>query len=244
MNNFIKTLDNSYTLFSKKYNQYYHNIKEGAIQESLNKHVIPAISFFKSKKELNILDICFGLGYNSLSTIYYIQKNNLNIKLNIYSPELDEKLIRNLKNFIYPEDFNNYKNIINSISNNLSYKSENLNIFISNSNARDYIKTFKENFFDIVYQDAFSSDVNKELWTQEYFKDIYKISKKECILTTYSIATNVRLSLYQSNFFIYEYIPVKRKSSLCFKNEQSLIGKYIDMELKKTRNQEAKALKD
>jgi len=240
----VTTQDGSNTLYSKQYNQHYHNIDDGAVNESLHKHVIPCISFHKNEKSLNILDICFGIGYNSLSTIYYVKKNNLDIKLNIYSPELDESLINSLKDFNYPKEFDFLKEIINELSTNYFYEDKNLKIEIVIGDARKYIKKFNKDFFNIVYQDAFSSDVNKELWTKEYFDDIFKISNKNVIMSTYSIATPVRLSIYKAGFEIYQYIPVKRKLSLCFKEKQDFIGKYIDMELKQQRNKEAKPIYD
>ena len=240
----VTTNDGSHTLFSLKYNQHFHNTEDGGFSEALHKHIIPAFSHSCNKKELNILDICFGLGYNSFATIFYILENKLDIKLNIYSPELDFDLIKSLKDFTFPKEFNEFKNIINELSNNQKYEDEKIKIEIFIGDAREYIKTFQENFFDIVYQDAFSSEVNFELWTKEYFIDIYKICKKNSIITTYAISTNIRLSMYEAGFFIYETRPTKRKITLAFKQEQLIIGKYIDMELKKIRNKEAKALFD
>ena len=240
----VTTSDGSHTLFSKKYNQHFHNTEDGGLSEALNKHTIPAFTYFQDKKELNILDICFGLGYNTFATIYYILKNNLDIKINIYSPEFDLDLIKSLKDFTFPKEFNEFKNIINELSNNQKYEDEKIKIEVFIGDAREYLKTFPKDFFDIVYQDAFSSEVNKELWTKEYFEDIYKISKENSILTTYAISTNIRLSMYEAGFFIYETRPTKRKITLAFKQEQLIIGKYIDMELKKIRNKEAKALFD
>ncbi len=98
---------------------------------------------------------------------------------------------------------------------------------------------------DIVYQDAFSSEVNTELWSVEYFKDIYNCTSEDCVLTTYSIATNVRLSLYEAGFEIYEINPTgKRKQTLAFKSKVDIDGKYIDMELKKQRNKKAISIHD
>ncbi|MFW2582201.1 hypothetical protein ACN5OZ_11490, partial [Aliarcobacter butzleri] len=68
----VTTLDGSNTLFSTKYNQHFHNTEDGAINEALSKHIIPTFFYHQNKKELNILDICFGIGYNTFSTIYYI----------------------------------------------------------------------------------------------------------------------------------------------------------------------------
>lgn len=243
MNKEIQTIDGSNTLFSTKYNQHFHDLKTGAIKESLNKHVIPALTLKKDLKKLKILDICFGIGYNTFSTIYYILENNLNINLEIYSPELDEDLIKSLDKFTFPKEFEKIKHIINSIAKNFSYEDEKIKIEVFIGDARKYIKTLND--IDIVYQDAFSSEVNKELWSVEYFQDIFKLCKDDAIMTTYSISSNVRLSMYEAGFFIYEINPSgNRKQTIALKSKTNLEAKYIDMELKKSRNKEAKAFYD
>ena len=253
MSNLILTNDGTYTLYSKEYNQNYHSAKEGALNESLSKHVIPALTYHKDKKELNILDICFGLGYNTFATLYYIKQNNIDIKLNIYSPEFDKKLLLSLRDFNYPKEFREFKNIIDILSTEFKYNDNNINIEIFNGDAREYIKELKNSSkktksFDIVYQDAFSSDVNKLLWTQEYFKQIKSILNHDAIITTYSIATPIRLSIYNNNFKIYEYKPnnSNRITIALIKKEihKDINYKYIDMELKQQRNKIAKPLKD
>ncbi len=242
----ILTNDGSYTLYSKQFNQHYHSVKEGAINEALEKHIIPAISYHQNRSELNILDICFGLGYNTLATLYYIKINNLNIKLNIYSPEFDTKLLNSLKDFIYPKEFKYLDEIIKILSNKFYYEDENLKIEIFNGDARKYIKTL--NNIDIVYQDAFSSEVNYLLWTKEYFADIKKCLAKDAIITTYSIATPIRLSIWENDLTIYEYKPQNSNRITIALNKKDIYNnenyKYIDMILKQQRNKEAKALSD
>ncbi len=244
INSIVATKDGSNTLFSKLYNQHYHNPDDGAINEALSKHIIPAFAFHKDKKELNILDICFGIGYNTFSTIYYCLQNSLNIKLNIFSPELDGNLVKSLENFAFPKEFDSIKHIINSIAQTSKYEDEKIKIEVFIGNARDYIRSFEKNSFDIIYQDAFSSDVNFELWTKEYFDDIYRLCKDSCIISSYAVATPIRLSMNEAKFFIYEHRPVKRKITLAFKNKQNILGKFVDMELKKQRNKAAVALHD
>lgn len=95
--------DGTYTAYSKEYDEHYHSTKDGALQESLLKHILPAFKIKKNQNEINILDICYGLGFNTLATLYYYKKNNLTSKLNIYSPELDAILVASLKNFTYPK---------------------------------------------------------------------------------------------------------------------------------------------
>jgi len=240
----VSTKDGSNTLFSNKYNQHYHNLDDGAINEALTKHIIPTFFYHQNKKELTILDICFGIGYNTFSTIYYCLSNNLDIKLNFYSPELDGDLIKSLKDFPFPKEFENIKHIINSISQTCKYEDEKIKIEVFIGDARDYIKSLEKNSFDIVFQDAFSSEVNFELWTKEYFDDIFKLCKEDSIMSSYAVATPIRLSMYEANFFIYQHIPTKRKITIATKNKQNIIGKYVDMELKKQKNEKAVALYD
>ncbi|NVJ54461.1 MAG: hypothetical protein HWD90_12275 [Campylobacteraceae bacterium] len=239
----VKTNDNSNTLYSSKYNQHFHDIKTGAIQESLTKHVIPAFDFHKEKKHLRILDICFGLGYNTFSTINYVLENTLDKKLEIFSPELDNELVESLKEFEFPKEFEKISHIIKELLETKKYKDENIQIELFIGDAREYIKTLEN--LDIVYQDAFSSEVNTELWTVEYFQDIFKASNNEAIVTTYSISSSIRLSLYEAGFEIYEVNPTgKMKQTIALKNKKNIEAKYIDMPLKLTRNKELKALYD
>ena len=244
----IPTSDGTHTLYSKQFDQHYHSVKEGALNESLSKHVIPALTYHKNKKELTILDICFGIGYNSLATLYYVQQENLNIKVNIYSPEFDLDLLHSIKNFTFPKEFQSLTPIIQEVSQNLYYEDEKCKIEIYNGDAREYLNIlYNQNIlFDIVYQDAFSSEVNRLLWTQEYFAQIKNILNDDAIITTYSIATPIRLSIYNNELSIYEYKPdnSNRITIALNKKEREINYKYIDMELKKQRNKTATALQD
>lgn len=206
--------------------------------------MIPSLQYHQNKKELKILDICFGLGYNTLATLYYLHKNNLNIKLHIYSPEFDTELLKSLQTFQYPDELQRFKKIIDILSNEFFYQDDNLTIEIFNGDARKYIKTLKN--IDIVYQDAFSTEVNHSLWTVEYFADIKKALSVDAILTTYSIATPVRLSLYKNDFVIYLHKPETTNKITIALNKKEIDQnyQYIDMELKQQRNTVSKPLYD
>ncbi len=244
INSIVKTKDGSNTLFSQKYNQHYHNPDDGAINETLSKHIIPTFQYHKAKDELIILDICFGIGYNTFTTLYYVKKANLNKKITIYSPELDANLISSLETFNFPKEFEDIKHIIKEVAMNKKYEDENIKIEVNIGDAREYIKTLEQQSFDIIYQDAFSSDVNTELWTKEYFDDIFKLCNKDCVMSTYSVATPIRLSMNEAGFFIYEYRPEKRKITLATKEKKDILGKFINMDLKRERNKQAKAIYD
>ena len=197
----IKTKDNTFTLKNLEYNECYHS-SEGALKETFYKHVSVALELMNDidDEEIRILDICFGLGYNTFVTILNRPKNK---KLKIFSPELDLELIKSLKNFEYPKEFEKIRHVINSISENLYYKDDFVEIEVANMNAREYIKKLENIHF--VYQDAFSPKVNPELWSIEYFRDIKKILNKKGVITTYSVATPIRCALYKLGFKLYTH---------------------------------------
>ena len=212
------------------------------MHESLEKHVLPALLLHKEKKELKILDICFGLGYNVLATLYYIKKNNLSTKIHIISPEFDKSLITSLSSFNYPKEFDGLKQIITKLSQNFYYQDEQFKIEIILGDARESIPRIKEKF-NIVYQDAFSPKQNPLLWTKEYFSEIRRVSCHDVILTTYSTAIATRMGLYENGFKIFvHYGNGVRYSTLA--SLSMIDSKYIDMELKKSRNPKADSLKD
>lgn len=235
--------DGTKTLFSKEFNEPYHSTKDGALHESLNKHVYPAFKIKQDQEKLTILDICFGLGYNTLATLYHIKQNNLSTKVHIISPEFDEELIRSLKTFEYPSEFKSLKPIIHALSETLSYQDEQFHIEILLGDARKVVPGIYQKI-DIVYQDAFSPAHNPLLWTKEFFADIASICKADAILTTYSIAAAIRLGLYENGFFIF----VHRAEMMRYSTVSSLKliddFEYIDMELKKERNPTAISLRD
>ncbi|MBD3795554.1 MAG: hypothetical protein IE878_01615 [Epsilonproteobacteria bacterium] len=238
----VITNDGSCTLYSFEFEEHYHSTTEGALMESLYKHVIPAFSLTKNKQELHILDICFGLGYNTLATLYYVLKNNLALNIHIYSPEFDKKLVQNLKNFNYPDEFKEMKEIINSISEHFYYEDKRFTITVMIGDARIEIPKLTQKI-DIVYQDAFSFQKNPLLWTKEYFSSLRDICASDAILTTYSSATNVRMGLWESGWSI--YLPNKqnvRIGTIASLGELEL--EKVDMELKISRNKKAKSLKD
>ena len=239
----VLTEDGTSTLFSEEFGESYHSTYDGALHETLEKHVKPAFLFQVGKKKITILDICFGLGYNTFATLYYIEQQKLSTKVHIISPEFDTSLIASLSTFKYPKEFEPFRDIIIELSKNYYYEDEQFKIEILLDDARESIPKIEEKF-DIIYQDAFSPHKNPLLWTTEYFKDIRAVSKKDTVLTTYSTAIAIRMGLYENGFKIFVIFGegVRYSTVASFLMLPNI--KYIDMELKKSRNTEAKSLYD
>jgi len=236
--------DGSYTAYSKEYGEHYHSTRDGALQESLLKHVKPAFELKNKQNEINILDICYGLGFNTLATLYYCKKHNIKSKINIYSPELDSSLIKSLENFTYPDEFDGFKDIILQLSKNGVYHDKYWHIELFLGDAREYIKTLPFKTFDIVYQDAFSPSTNPILWTKEYFVNIKNLLKNDGVLTTYSISLATRLALYENNFNIYINSGEGFRDATIASLSNLKEYKKVDMQHKIFCNPDAKSLRD
>ncbi|MCJ7765604.1 MAG: MnmC family methyltransferase [Thiovulaceae bacterium] len=239
----VKSEDGSFTAYSSEFEEHYHSTRDGALQESLCKHVIPAFEHHKQKDELCILDICFGLGFNTLATLYYVKQQGLNKKLRIFSPEFDAELIASLKSFTYPEIFVPFLPIIEALSTKNIYEDDQLYIELYVGDAREYLRNCSERF-DIVYQDAFSPSVNPILWTKEYFHDIARLINDDGILTTYSMALKTRLALHENGFNIYlNKGKGYRDATVASKSELTGYEK-VDMAHKIACNREVRPLTD
>ncbi len=182
----VKTKDNSFTFFNEEFNETYHSVS-GAIEESFEKFVKPCKEF----KNPKILDICFGVGYNSCAALDFFE----NCK--ITAIEKDKEILSKIKEL--NPNFKNYDKI----------KKLEINLIIGD--ARIVVKDLKEKF-DIVFLDPFSPKKCPELWTLEFIKDIYNIMNKNGILTTYSCARSVRDNLVKAGFFVKDGPCIGRKS--------------------------------
>jgi len=200
--NWVQSEDGSYTAYSSEYDEHYHSTKDGALNESLKKHIEPAFALHQDKDHLRIIDICFGLGFNTLLSLYYRDTYYPDTTLEIYSPELDGELVASLVDFPYPDIFEPYRNIITDIATLGGYEDERTQITVDITDARVAIRELEEEW-DICYQDAFSPSVNPALWTREYFADISRLMGDKGIVTTYSTALATRLALVENGFWVY-----------------------------------------
>lgn len=69
------THDGSVGLYSPQFNDIYHSAT-GALTEAYEKFIYPSdIESLMSKESIKVLDICYGIGYNSKSFLNYILEN-------------------------------------------------------------------------------------------------------------------------------------------------------------------------
>mgnify|MGYP002649753844 FL=1 len=130
------TNDGSVGLFSPDADDIYHSTY-GALTEAYEKFILPSNlkNFLKKNNEIKILDICFGIGYNSKSLINYVLDFLYNEPIYTDKNKYTDKIDTNNKKFkIYIHAIDNDKN--------LAYLSP---FFISNK------KNIKNNFFISIF---------------------------------------------------------------------------------------------
>ncbi len=192
------TKDGSHTLYSSRFNQHYHN-PNGAVSES--KHIFfeknGLKDALKSNVEINILEIGFGTGLNFLILLdEYLKTASARINYHTVeafpvSPRTIESL--NYKQFLHqPELAAKLSPLFNSIKKGMNYFEplNEISVTVFHGCFEDYNPGKLK--FAFIFHDAFSPDVNPELWTSEVFKRLYKSGNSDAILTTYCAASVAR----------------------------------------------------
>ncbi|MDD3014675.1 MAG: MnmC family methyltransferase, partial [Candidatus Gastranaerophilales bacterium] len=90
----VQTEDGTLSLFNTKINDIYHS-KIGAYTEALNKFTLPSgiVEYARNNDSISILDICYGLGYNSRVAVNEIWKVNPKCRINVTGIEIDPYVI-------------------------------------------------------------------------------------------------------------------------------------------------------
>jgi len=204
----IITKDSSITFYNEEYGEAYHSVT-GAVEEAYKKFAEPALGAVKGKSEVKILDVCFGLGYNSAAIIDRILEHNLRAEITIVGLEKDKKILEKIKD-LQPRIMS-YHIIQDTIENKYSYDREGAKVDIKIGDALKTIKKIKTKF-DVIFLDPFSPKKNPELWTEQFFKELRKLIKPDGILTTYSCAGQVRRNLKAAGFEVKDGPCVGRRS--------------------------------
>lgn len=205
----IITKDSSVTFHNEKFDETYHCLA-GAVSEAKIKFVEPCkIKELSKKGSISILDICFGLGYNTAAAIDEALRINPDCKIRIIGLENDEKCFDLIKEL--NPGFKSYKLLQKIDKFNLLIIDKNIQIKIILDDAKESIKKLDKTF-DAVFLDPFSPPKNPKLWSLDFFNNIKNVMKPNSILATYSCATHVRDKLKQLGFIVEDGPVFGRKS--------------------------------
>ena len=203
----ILTKDGSISLRSLFFQENFHSL-EGALKETEIKFINPSdLKRFKDKS-LNVLDICFGLGYNSASLFSnLIGQNSF---LNWYALEIDKKPLKySLENELFQNLWDTkVLKILKSLSQDGEYKDPFFECHILWGDARERIKNIPANIkFDLIYLDGFSPQKCPQIWTVEFLAKVTQRLNNNGYLITYSSSAAIRKTLREFGLNIFNLKP-------------------------------------
>lgn len=198
----VKTDDGTLTIRSDSDSELMHSTI-GAIKEAFEKFVYPSALAAIDKPK--ILDLCSGLGYNSLAAL--IQNQNCSIDMLEICPEII--FLSKYLNNSYSE-----KERINDAVDCFFNKRPFNRLQILCGDARTILSRTVQPIYDIVFHDGFSPANEPVLYTVDFLTILYKCMKQKAILLSYSSSIPFRSALIEAGFFIGEGPSVGRKRGI------------------------------
>ena len=209
------TADGSFTFFSPEFGECFHS-RQGAKLEAEQKFVVPLQLAQKATQPvIKLLDICYGLGYNTaaaLATIWQINPDcqvqwwGLELVPGVPQAAIRENLLREWPAPI-PE-------ILTTLGTQFRIKTDYLDAKLLIGDARVTLHQVIESGFlaDAIFLDPFSPPTCPQLWTVEFLGLVSHCLKPDGKLATYSCAAAVRRALQMAGLQIGSTAPIGRKS--------------------------------
>ena len=196
-----ETGDGSLTLYHPEYRQHFHTLA-GAVSEARHKFIIPSKLHdrLNPRREVKVLDIGFGLGYNVFEAVKTAEAAAIG-KLTVVSLEKDIRTLRAASR-LFPADSLELR-ILNELLNSGSFGSGFAEVTLLAGDARSSVKALEQKF-DCIYLDGFSPDINPELWTLDFFRELKRLLDPDGILVTYSSAYPVRGAMLKCGLLVGE----------------------------------------
>jgi tRNA U34 5-methylaminomethyl-2-thiouridine-forming methyltransferase MnmC len=209
------TDDGSYTFFSAEFGQTFHS-KYGAKEEALFKYAIPTLLAEKaSRGHLRVLDICYGLGYNSAAALSTIWRSNPDCNVEIIALELDRFVaVSAIEHQLLSEWEDPIPELLAQLAQQELVNTSKLKAELICGDARQTIQQVIDREFiaDAIFLDPFSPLACPQLWTVEFIDRVAKCCAVDGIISTYSCAAAGRSAMIQAGLSIAQITPVGRKA--------------------------------
>jgi tRNA U34 5-methylaminomethyl-2-thiouridine-forming methyltransferase MnmC len=209
------TDDGSYTFFSEEFGQTFHS-KYGAKEESIFKYAIPTLLAEKADRgHLRILDICYGLGYNSAAALATIWRSNPDCTVEIIALELDRTVpISAIEHNLLSDWEEPIPELLARLVRAEIIELDRFKAQLILGDARQTISEPIDREFkaDAIFLDPFSPVACPQLWTVEFIDRVAKCCASDGIIATYSCASAVRTAMVEAGLCVGDSTPVGRKS--------------------------------
>ncbi|MEH2436795.1 MAG: MnmC family methyltransferase [Nostoc sp.] len=209
------TADGSFTFVSQEFGESFHS-HYGAKQESFFKFVEPTqLTTVAQKPALRLLDICYGLGYNTAAALQTIWAVNPNCCVEVIGLEVNPAVPQAAIAHHLFDNWNcNYIEILSQLAFEHQVQTPCLKAKLLIGDARTTITLLHQSGFwaDAIFLDSFSPPQCPQLWTVEFIKQLSLCLHQDGLLATYSCAAAVRTALLSAGLAIGSTPPVGRRS--------------------------------
>ena len=201
------TADGSFSLHSSQFREAFHN-SAGALNEANAKYVMPAqLERFQPGQTIAILDVCFGLGYNSAAVMHAMPVPPPSLRW--WGLELDQRpLDLALEQPSFQQIWSaSVLQRLRALQNNGSWWENNSQGQLIWGDARKTLINIPANQnFDLILLDAFSPQRCPQLWSEEFLAALAVRLKPGGRLITYSRSAAVRASLQRAGMQLFSLL--------------------------------------
>jgi len=205
----IITSDGSETFHDDEMDEGYHSMA-GAAKEALRKFSGPClIQDIAKHGHITLLDICFGLGYNTAAAIDTALESNPLCSITVLALENDRGIMQRTQEVVPP--FKSYS-MVRKAALHGEASDGLISIGVYRGDAREEIRKLPPGQADAVFLDPFSPGKAPQMWTTAFLRNIRAIMRPGARMATYSCAAVVRRNLREAGFIVTDTPPVGRRS--------------------------------
>lgn len=203
----IATEDGSTTLQDDRTGETYHST-HGAIAESLHIYIQYGLAHFLekgyiTKHKIHLVEMGFGTGLNALLAYLEAEKRGMSIEYHTYELyPLSEQEVVSLRFHSHIEEEKERELLYQLHSAPWNAPIQIAPFFTLHKHLEDFTQAQISQEIDVIFFDAFSPNVQPELWTEKVFAPLFENQTEGGVLTTYCAKGIVRRTLQQVGYTV------------------------------------------
>jgi len=175
-------------LYDDYYQEFYHSITTGPLEEAYHKFINPVLELLKEKTYISVLDIGAGMFVNSAVLAHELLTSDKCVDIVSIDKKIPPFIPLN-----HPSDELRYTFYKNNFK--LQNKCINWKLYLMDARQLKF-----NNRFDVILHDGFSPYKNPSLWSFDFLYILSKSLKQHGIWVSYTSNQSVKSSLELLNF--------------------------------------------
>jgi len=199
----VPTGDGSSTFFSDEFGEWFHS-REGAVAEAEQTYVaVTQLAELAQGERVALLDVCYGLGYNSAAALAAIWRVNPNCRVTLRALEIDAAVptAAIAQHLIAPWP-PAVQQTLSTLATTQHHHTDRLDAQLLIGDARQRLPELQAWQADAIFLDPFSPTRCPQLWTVDFLRWVVTCLKPTGRLATYSCAAAVRAALLELGLHI------------------------------------------